>query len=89
MEEASPDLLGFSASKKNVGTVGLEDDFVLGRLKASASGFNFFFSLTENQRRGVEVTSRSLEGSTRLGVEENGSRVECWCGTAVRSVARC
>jgi len=76
MEGMSVDLLGFSASKK-AGTVGLKNGFVLGRLKASASGFRFFFSLTENHRLGAEVPSRSREESMRLGVEEKGSKIEC------------
>ena len=76
MEGMSPDLLGFRASKK-VGAVGLKKGLVDGRLKASASGFSFFFSLTENHRLGTEVTSRSLEESKRLGVDEKGSKAEC------------
>lgn len=84
--EISPDLLGFSASKK-AGIVGSKNGLVPGRSKASASGFSLFFSFTENQRRGLEVASRSLEGSKRFGVDKNGSKADC--GTVVRKVARC
>jgi len=88
VEEASPDLLGFSASKK-VGPGGLKNDFGLGRLKASASGSSLFFSLTENQRLGGEVASGSIGEPTRLGADENGSKTGCWPGAVVRNVARC